>query len=75
MNRTCLYCQPPSFTILQPVLSSNPTEGRGLSWPGWLFNRFLLFSEPLGLTDTGFFSFCMPAALSDTQPAVKNADG
>ena len=49
--------QPPSFTILQPVLISSPTEGRGLSWPGWLFNLFSLFSEPLWLADTGFLVF------------------
>jgi len=28
--------QPWSITALYPVLISHPTEGRRLSWPGWL---------------------------------------
>ena len=33
---SCLYSQPQRITALWPVLISRPTEGRRLSWPGWL---------------------------------------
>jgi len=36
MSLTCLYSQPQSITALLLVLISRPTEGRRLSWPGWL---------------------------------------
>ena len=32
----CLYSQPQIIIALWPVLVTRPTEGRKLSWPGWL---------------------------------------
>ena len=33
---SCLHSQPQSITTLWPVLISRVTDGRRLSWPGWL---------------------------------------
>jgi len=33
---SCLYSLPTTIIALWPILISRPTEGRRLSWPGWL---------------------------------------
>jgi len=35
-SHNCLYSQLQTINALWPVLISCPTEGRRLSWPGWL---------------------------------------
>ena len=39
MSHTAFNSQPQSISALWPVLISRPTEGRRLSWPGWLVER------------------------------------
>jgi len=36
MSHPAFTPQPQRITILWPVLTFRPTEGRRLSWPGWL---------------------------------------
>jgi len=36
MSHSAFDPQPQRITTLRPVLISRPTEGRRLSWPGWL---------------------------------------
>ena len=36
MNHRAFTTQPQRIVALWPVLISRPTEGRRLSWPGWL---------------------------------------